>query len=157
MIFITLKSSVHSQLSHRSRPCYQIGGVPINSTLAHVSSNLHSLKKQKLFVVCNMNCARQICLWSAGEGWGTSESAVFEANANLSKELIFDFFQISETHCRCRNTRRWRPSCFCLLNIWLNRNLMLYPLTFDLEKRTVPADVLKEIFLTLFYIANIMM
>lgn len=45
-----------------------------------------------------MKCARQICLWSAVEGWGeTSESAVFEANANLSKMLIFDFFQISET------------------------------------------------------------
>lgn len=29
------------------------------------------------------------------EGWGTSESAVFEANANLLKMLIFDFFQIS--------------------------------------------------------------
>lgn len=45
-----------------------------------------------------MKCARQICLWSAVEGWGeTSESAVFEANANLSKMLIFDFFQISGT------------------------------------------------------------
>lgn len=43
-----------------------------------------------------MKCARQICLWRAGGG--TSESAVsHEANANLSKMLIFDFFQISET------------------------------------------------------------
>lgn len=54
-------------------------------------------KKKKLFVVWNMKCARQICLWSAGEGRGTSESAVFQANANLSKMLIFDFFQISGT------------------------------------------------------------
>lgn len=95
---ITLEFSMRSQSFHRSRPRYQIGGVPINSTLAHVSSNLNSLKKiYKLFVVWNMKCARQICLWSAVEGWGTSESAVFEANANLSKMLIFDFFQISGT------------------------------------------------------------
>lgn len=32
-----------------------------------------------------------------GRAGGTSESAVFEANANLSKMLIFDFFQISGT------------------------------------------------------------
>lgn len=59
----------------------------------------------------------------------------------LSKMLILDSFQISETQADLKmqkNTSSWQPSCFCRLSIGLKGNLMLHPLVVSLKEKDSP-------------------